>query len=108
MRKKLLSALLITASIAGSTIVQTAQLTPILEIDGAAITSISTNGKWACGSTFNNNDGAGYQSNASKWNLETGERTYLVTEEESNAQSDAFAITNDGSLIVGQYLYQEP
>jgi hypothetical protein len=106
MRKKLLNTLLLIALVASNAISQTATLTPLLEIDGAAITSISTNGKWACGSTFNNNDGAGYQSNASKWNLETGERTYLVTEDESNAQSDAFAITNDGSLIVGQYLYQ--
>lgn len=85
---------------------QYAELVPVLEIDGAAITTISENGEWACGSAFNNNDGAGYQSNASKWNLATGERIYLVTEEESNAQSDAFAITNDGSLVVGQYLYQ--
>lgn len=86
---------------------QTATLTPILELDGAAITSVSENGKWACGSAFNNNDGAGYQSNASKWNLETGERIYLVPEEDLDAaQSDAFAITNDGSLIVGQYLLQ--
>ena len=105
MNKKLLSALLLVTSIVGSSIAQTAQLTPLLEMDGAAITCISENGKWACGSTFNNTDYAGYQSNASKWNLETGERTYLVTQDElDNAQSDAFAITNDGSLIVGQYL----
>ena len=31
------------------------------------------------------NDGAGYQSNASKWNLETGERIYLVPEEDLDA-----------------------
>ena len=84
---------------------QSGTLLPMLELDGAAITSISENGEWACGSTFNNNDGAGYQSNASKWNLKTGERIYLVTEDElDNAQSDAFTVTNDGSLVVGQYL----
>lgn len=84
---------------------QSGTLLPIHEIDGAAITSISQNGEWACGSAFNNNDGAGYQSNASKWNLQTGERIYLVAEGElDNAQADAFMITNDGSLVVGQYL----
>lgn len=87
-------------------IAQTATLTPLFEFDNAAITSISENGEWACGSAFNNNDYAGYQSNASKWNLQTGERTYLVSDDEiDNAQADAFMITNDGSLVVGQYLY---
>ena len=103
--KKLLLPLFFICYTIASSYAQIATLTPMLEFDGAAITSISENGEWACGSTFNNNDGAGYQSNASKWNLATGERTYLVSEDElDNAQSDAFAITNDGSLVVGQYL----
>lgn len=103
--KKLLLPLFFICCTIVSSYAQIATLTPMLEFDGAAITSISENGEWACGSTFNNNDGAGYQSNASKWNLATGERTYLVSEDElDNAQSDAFAITNDGSLVVGQYL----
>lgn len=85
----------------------TAELRPITESDNAAIVSISENGNWACGSAFNNADGAGYQSNASKWNLTTGERTYLVPEDELDvAQSDAFCISNDGTLIGGQYLNQ--
>lgn len=86
---------------------QSATLRPMWESDGAAVTSISENGEWACGSAFNSNDGAGFQSNASKWNLQTGERIYLVSEEDmNNTQSDAFMITNDGSLVVGQYLLQ--
>ncbi len=103
--KKLLLPLLFACCAISNAHSQAATLTPILELDGAAVTSISENGEWACGSAFNNNDGAGYQSNASKWNLATGERIYLVTEDElDNAQSDAFSITNDGSLVVGQYL----
>ncbi len=103
--KKLLLPLLFASCAIFNAHSQVATLTPMLELDGAAITSISENGEWACGSAFNNNDGAGYQSNASKWNLKTGERIYLVTEDElDNAQSDAFTVTNDGSLVVGQYL----
>ena len=86
---------------------QNAELLPITEFDNAAITSISENGDWACGSAFNNADGAGFQSNASKWNLTTGERTHLVPEDELDvAQSDAFCISNDGTLVGGQYLSQ--
>ena len=108
MKKLLLSSLcFLSCTLFTNLIAQTATLTPILEMDMAAITSISENGEWACGSAFNNSDEAGYQSNASKWNLSTGERIYLVSEDDfDKAQSDAFAITNDGSLVVGQYLYQ--
>ena len=103
--KKLLLPLLFACCTIFNAYSQVTTLMPMLELDGAAITSISENGEWACGSAFNNNDGAGYQSNASKWNLKTGERIYLVSDDElDNAQSDAFAITNDGALVVGQYL----
>ena len=110
MKKNLLKSLLFSALFCMNSAIcigQTAELTPLFEFDNAAITSISENGEWACGSAFNNSDNAGYQSNASKWNLKTGERIYLVSDEELDvAQSDAFAITNDGSLVVGQYLHQ--
>lgn len=104
--KKFLLSLFSISSILAS-IAQNATLTPLLELDNAAITCISENGEWACGAAFNNNDNAGYESNASKWNLLTGERIYLVANDEiDNAQANAFAITNDGSLVVGQYLFQ--
>ena len=87
---------------------QNAELRSLVEPDNAAIIYMSDNGIWACGSAFNNNDGAGFQSNASKWNLTTGERTYLVAEDELDlAQSDAFCISDDGLLVGGQYL-REP
>ena len=60
--KKLLLPLFFICYTIASSYAQIATLTPMLEFDGAAITSISENGEWACGSTFNNNDGAGYQS----------------------------------------------
>lgn len=86
---------------------QNAELRSLVEPDNAAIIYMSDNGIWACGSAFNNNDGAGFQNNASKWNLTTGERTYLVAEDElDRAQSDAFCISDDGSLIGGQYLME--
>ena len=59
--KKTLLAIFFTHCTIFLSLSQTATLTPILELDGAAITSVSENGKWACGSAFNNNDGAGYQ-----------------------------------------------
>ena len=104
--KKLLLLLLFTCCTACYIHSQVATLTPLLELDGAAITSISENGEWACGAAQNNADNAGYTSNASKWNLKTGERIYLVSEEESEFQSDAFCITNDGTLVGGQYLFE--
>ena len=110
MKNNIFKTLLISAFACSSSIIslgQNAELTPLFELDNAAITSISENGEWACGSAFNNNDNAGYQSNASKWNLKTGERIYLVSDEELDAaQADAFAITNDGAIVVGQYLHQ--
>ena len=109
MKKNLLKSLLFSIFIYANSVIcigQKAELTPLFAFDNAAITSISENGEWACGSAFNNSDNAGYQSNASKWNLKTGERIYLVSDEELDiAQSDAFAISNDGSLVAGQYLH---
>ena len=109
MKKNLLKPLLFSIFIYANSVIcigQKAELTPLFAFDNAAITSISENGEWACGSAFNNSDNAGYQSNASKWNLKTGERIYLVSDEELDvAQSDAFAISNDGSLVAGQYLH---
>lgn len=109
MKKNLLKPLLFSIFIYANSAIcigQKAELTPLFAFDNAAITSISENGEWACGSAFNNSDNAGYQSNASKWNLKTGERIYLVSDEELDiAQSDAFAISNDGSLVAGQYLH---
>ena len=109
MKKNLLKPLLFSTFIYANSVIcigQKAELTPLFAFDNAAITSISENGEWACGSAFNNSDNAGYQSNASKWNLKTGERIYLVSDEELDiAQSDAFAISNDGSLVAGQYLH---
>ena len=87
---------------------QNAELRSLFAEDDAAVIYMSDNGDWACGSAFNNNDGAGFQSNASKWDLTTGERIYLVAEDElDRAQSDAFCISDDGLLVGGQYL-REP
>ena len=76
MKNNIFKTLLISAFVCSSSIIslgQNAELTPLFELDNAAITSISENGEWACGAAFNNNDNAGYQSNASKWNLKTHE-----------------------------------
>lgn len=70
--------------------------------DMAQPKGISENGKWACGSAFWS--GAENQAgtiNASKWNLETGERIFLTDDE---VMSDAYCISNDGSLVCGSYL----
>lgn len=69
MKNNIFKTLLISSFACSSSIIslgQNAELTPLFELDNAAITSISENGEWACGSAFNNNDNAGYQSNASK------------------------------------------
>ena len=72
--------------------------------DMAQPNAISENGKWAVGSSFwSGNENQVGTINASKWNLETGERIYLV---EENEFSDALCITNDGTLIGGSYLNQ--
>lgn len=72
--------------------------------DMAQPNAISENGKWAVGSSFwSGNENQVGTINASKWNLETGERIYLV---EENEFSDALCITNDGTLIGGSYLGQ--
>ncbi len=70
--------------------------------DMAQPKGISENGLWACGSAFwSGNENQVGAINASKWNLETGERIYLV---EENEISDAYCISNDGTLIGGSYL----
>ena len=86
MKKLILALLCITGQLICSA--QNATLIPLLEFDNAAITSISENGEWACGSAFNNNDNAGYQSNASIWNLRTGERTYLISDDEMDKREE--------------------
>jgi hypothetical protein len=69
--------------------------------DMAQPKGISENGKWACGSAFwSGNENQSGTINASKWNLETGERIYLVDDQEL---SDAYCISNDGTLIGGSY-----
>ena len=72
--------------------------------DMAQPKGISENGMWACGSAFwSGNENQAGTINASKWNLETGERTFLVGEDD---MSDAFAISNDGTLVCGSYMNQ--
>lgn len=71
--------------------------------DMAQPKAISENGKWACGSAFwSGNQNEVGAVNASKWNLETGERIYL--QESETELSDALCINNDGTLIGGSYL----
>lgn len=72
--------------------------------DMAQPNAISENGNWAVGSAFwSGNENQAGTINASKWNLETGERIYLVAE---NELSDALCVTNDGTLVGGSYLGQ--
>ncbi|MBR5822772.1 MAG: T9SS type A sorting domain-containing protein [Paludibacteraceae bacterium] len=60
--------------------------------------AISENGEWACGASLIDQ----YFTNAVKWNLTTGETIYLQDDEK--AQSDAYCISNDGTLVGGAYL----
>lgn len=72
--------------------------------DMAQPKGISENGMWACGSAFwSGNENQVGAINASKWNLETGERIYLVGEGDV---SDALGINNDGTLVCGSYMNQ--
>ena len=72
--------------------------------DMAQPNAISENGKWAVGSAFwSGEEGTAGTINASKWNLETGERIMLVEEEDP---SDAFCINNEGTVVGGSYLGQ--
>ncbi len=72
--------------------------------DMAQPNAISENGKWAVGSAFwSGNEGTAGTINASKWNLETGERIYLVNDDDP---SDAFCINNEGTVVGGSYLGQ--
>ena len=69
-----------------------ATLRSIIAEDDATFSGISNNGKWAVGSAFwSGEEGTAGTINASKWNLETGERIYLVNDEDP---SDAFCINN--------------
>lgn len=68
--------------------------------DDAFLNGISDNGKWACGYTFDNQDGKSYETKASIYDLENnGDRTFLQVEE--GAQSCAVKVSNDGTLVVG-------
>ncbi len=60
--------------------------------------AISDNGEWACGAALVDKS----FTNAVKWNLTTGEPIYL--QESETDPSDAYWISNDGSLIGGSYL----
>ncbi len=60
--------------------------------------AISENGKWACGSATQED---ATTINASKWNLETGERIYLSNDE--TEPCDARCINNDGTIVGGSY-----
>ena len=72
--------------------------------DMAQPNAISKNGKWAVGSAFESGEeGTSTTINASKWNLETGERIMLVEEEDP---SDALCINNEGTVVGGSYLGQ--
>ena len=72
--------------------------------DMAQPNAISENGKWAVGSAFwSGQENQAGTINASKWNLETGERIFLVEEEEL---SDALCINNEGTIVGGSYLGQ--
>lgn len=71
-----------------------------LQNDAATFNSISNNGKWACGSTFDNTDGRSYETNASIYDLDNnGDRTFLQVE--AGAQSNAHKVSDDGTFVVG-------
>ena len=76
-----------------------------LYTEGVQPKAISENGKWACGAALANSESStsGY-SNAVKWNLETGKTIYL--QESEFEMSDAYWISNDGTLVGGSYLNQ--
>lgn len=72
--------------------------------DMAQPNAISENGAWAVGSAFwAGETGSAVTINASKWNLETGERILLVENEDP---SDAFCVNNEGTVVGGSYLGQ--
>ena len=71
--------------------------------DMAQPNAISENGQWAVGSAFwSGNENQAGTINASKWNLETGERTILTPAE--NGSSEANCISEDGTIVGGAYL----
>lgn len=72
--------------------------------DMAQPNAISENGKWAVGSAFwTGQENQAGTINASKWNLETGERIFLV---EKESLSDALCINNEGTVVGGSFLGQ--
>ncbi|MBO5086191.1 MAG: T9SS type A sorting domain-containing protein [Paludibacteraceae bacterium] len=82
-----------------------ATILPIVEsADEATFQGISHNGKWAVGYAFDNSGETAFSIAASKWNLETGERTILTEAEEG--MSEANCINDEGTIIGGAYLFQ--
>ena len=82
-----------------------ATILPIVETsDEATFQGISHNGKWAVGYAFDNSGETAFNIAASKWNLETGERTILTEAEEG--MSEANCINDEGTIIGGAYLFQ--
>lgn len=76
---------------------QQASLNAIINEDGAIMIKVSDNGMWSAGYVSD----AGQLINASIWNLETLQRTFLVGVGEV---SSAYDITDDGNIVVGSYL----
>lgn len=109
MRKRLFSAMLLSAMLCpdfswaqsptGVPVIQTFEFN-----DGASITGLSDNGLWATAKGVNEenttNDDHPYLLNA-----KTGEKKYLLTEEEQTAKkgAGAYDVTNDGSVVAGSY-----
>lgn len=83
------------AVITGNSFAQ-ATLVPVIENDGAIMFKVSDNGSWAAGHAY----GGGANTNASIWNLKTYERIMLVS---SGEQSEAFDVTDDGTIAVGSF-----
>ncbi len=82
-----------------------ATVLPIVETsDEATLQGISNNGKWAVGYAFDNSGETAFSIAASKWNLETGERTILT--EAEDGMSEANCINDEGTVIGGAYLFQ--
>ena len=83
---------------------QVSSIMPIFAEDGATFQGISHNGKWAVGYAFNNSDNAGFSVAASIWNLETGERILLSTN--NDEMTEANCINDNGTIVGGAYLNQ--
>lgn len=99
--KKQLLPIIITIALAvfNCSLYAQATLVPVVESDGAIMFKVSDNGLWAAGHAY----GSGENLNASVWNLSTYERVLLVS---SGEQSEAFDVTDDGTVAVGSYTQQ--